>query len=105
MNNYGLRGFLIAFSVFFLLTFKGCSNGWSGTAGTDYFSLTILSIIVGGIIGAVGLLIGKQFKTEKQLKEKVFIVKNKKLIFIFLPSVLVYYIFSVDTIQFLIQIM
>jgi hypothetical protein len=89
MNNYGLRGFLIAFSVFFLLTFKGCSNAWSGTAGTDYFSLTILSIIVGSIIGAVGLLIGKQFKTEKQVKEKEFIVKNKKLIFILLPSILV----------------
>ncbi len=89
MNNYGLRGFLIAFSFFFLLTFKGCSHGWSGTSGTDYFSLTILSIVVGSIIGAVGLLIGKQFKTEQPLKEKEFIVKNKKLIFILIPSALV----------------
>lgn len=84
MNNYGFRGFLIAISVFFLLTIRGCSKALAGT-----FSLTILYMVVGGIIGAVGFLIGKQFKTEKQLNEKAFIAKNKKLLFISLCLVLV----------------
>jgi hypothetical protein len=89
MNNYGLRGFFIAFTVFFIVTFKGCNNAWSGTAGTDYFSLTMISIIAGGIIGTVGLLIGKQFKTEKPVYEKEFLLRNKKIILFILPSILV----------------
>lgn len=88
LNDFGLRGFLIAFALFFILTFKSCSRAWSGTDGTDYFSLTITSIVIGGIIGCVGLLIGKQFKTESSLKEKQFLVKYKKIIIIVLPSIL-----------------
>jgi hypothetical protein len=89
MKNYGFRGFLIAFSLFFILTFKSCKGAYSGTEGTDFFSLTIIAIIVGAILGAVGLLIGKQFKTSKELDEIELFKKYKKLVLILIPSTLI----------------
>lgn len=89
MNNFGLRGFLIAFTIFFILTFKGCSGAWSGSRGTDYFSLTLISILFGSIIGALGLLFGKQLKTEKEPLEIAYFTKYKKIILILIPSILI----------------
>ena len=71
MKDYGIRGFIIAFTLFFILTFGGCYSSWtwrdydSGQETTDYFPLTFSAIFVGGILGGVGLLIGKQFKKKK----------------------------------------
>jgi hypothetical protein len=80
MKNYGFRGFIIAFTFIFIVTFKSCSSTWQGTNG--YITLTIISSIFGLIIGLVGLVIGKQFKTNKELSEIEFLKKYKKIILI-----------------------
>lgn len=71
---------MIAFAFIFILTFKSCSSSWQGTNG--YITLTIISSIFGLIIGLVGLVIGKQFKTNKELSEIEFLKKHKKIILV-----------------------
>lgn len=78
MKNYGFRGFIIAFAFIFIFIFKSCSSSWQGTNG--YITLTIISSIFGLIIGLIGMIIGKQFKTNKELSEIEFFKKHKKVI-------------------------
>jgi hypothetical protein len=86
MKNYGFRGFIIAFTFIFILTFKSCNDSWQGTNG--YITLSIISSIFGLIIGLVGLVIGKQFKTNKELSEVVFLKRYKKIILISAVTIL-----------------
>lgn len=86
MKNYGFRGFIIAFCIIFILTFKSCNDSWQGDNG--YITLSIISSIFGLIIGLVGLVIGRQFKTNKEISEIEFLKKHKKTILISTISIL-----------------
>jgi hypothetical protein len=86
MKNYGFRGFIIAFTFIFILTFKSCNDSWQGDNG--YITLSIISSIFGLIIGLVGLVIGRQFKTSKEISEIEFLKRHKKIILISTISLL-----------------
>ena len=53
-----------------------------------YIILLIISSIFGSIIGLVGLIIGRQFKTNKEISEIEFLKKHKKVILISTLSLL-----------------
>lgn len=76
MNNYGLRGFLISFILTFILTFQGCSS----IVTTKY--AIISSIGLAAITGMIGLLVGKQFKSEDAPPETQFFKKHEKYFYV-----------------------
>ncbi len=100
VNNYGLRGFAAGFVVMFVLTFRSCKNGFTGTWGTDYFFLVILSLLFGILFGALGLVLGKNIKSSRpindysKIREFLKSVLGKVILFCLLIFIISLYFFG-----------
>ncbi|SEJ75215.1 hypothetical protein SAMN05216327_11893 [Dyadobacter sp. SG02] len=83
MSNYGLRGFLISFILVFVLTFQSCSS----VVTTKY--AIISSICLAAISGVIGLLVGKQFKSDDTPPETQFFRKYEKYFYVSLIPLII----------------